>query len=225
MYKILIVEDNADYANQLADILVDNGYETKCAPDPMSGIEEFAKGDFDLVISDYKMSHLDGIRFLTAVKNIKPSVKCMLLTGYASEEVELAALDIDVDYILDKSRSLTVILRYIAQVLEGVKMNEEESTSRLVSKLEDIVLDVEGHAVYKKNQLVSLTRKEFDLLKLFLENKGVALSREEIISTLWDKEIEEVDVRIVDGHVKKIREKLKSFTLMSVRGYGYKWNE
>lgn len=225
MYKILMVEDNVEYATKLVEILKENNYEVTYTEDPVTGIEEFAKGNFDLVISDYKMSHLNGIRFLSAIKSIKPTVKCMLLTGFSSEDVELAALDIYVDKILSKDRSLTVLLKHIEQLLEVVKTDVDENEGRLVSTEENIIVDIPSHSVYKNNQLVSLTRKEFDLLKLFLENKGVALSREEIVEKLWDKNIEEVDIRIVDGHVKKVREKLKSFALMSVRGYGYKWNE
>lgn len=63
------------------------------------------------------------------------------------------------------------------------------------------------------------------MLRLFLQNKGVALSREEIVERLWTQDVEEIDMRVVDGHIKKLRGKLRSFSIMSVRGYGYKWNE
>lgn len=225
MHRVLLVENNLEYANKLKRVLLEKQQEVLHVQNPIVGIEEFAKGAFDLVISNYKMAEMDGVRFLSTIKNIKPEVKSMLLTEFATEEIEMAALDISVDKCLSKDRSFVVLVKHMEQLLEGQKVPLRENSTRLVSKQDNIVLDCKSHIVYKNNAEILLTRKEFDLLHLFLQNKGVALSREEIVDKLWTKDVEEVDIRIVDGHIKKLRSKLQSFSIMSVRGYGYKWNE
>lgn len=225
MYKILLVDDNKAYADKLTDALRKQGYDTFYVENPIAAIEEFAKGTYDLVISDFMMDHLNGVRFLSTIKSIKPDIKCILLTGFPTEEIEMAALDIYVDEYLSKDKSLAVLCKYVEQLLLKSTVKEQKTESKLYSTEENIVLDIVSQTVYKNNELMPLTRKEFDLLRFFLQNKGVALSREEIVEKLWTQTIEEIDMRVVDGHIKKLREKLRSFSIMSVRGYGYKWNE
>lgn len=94
MYKILLVEDNKEYADKLVEVLTERGYDVFHVDNPIEGIEVFAKGSYDLVISDFMMNQLNGVRFLSTIKSIKPDIKCMLLTGFPTEEIEMAALDI-----------------------------------------------------------------------------------------------------------------------------------
>ncbi|MFV0392856.1 MAG: response regulator transcription factor [Coprobacillaceae bacterium] len=225
MYRILFVDDSVEYANGLKSILEDKGYYIKYVDDPITGIEELMIDNFDLVISDYMMDQMTGIRLLSTVKRLKPEIKCMMLTGFPTEEVESEALDIYVDKYLSKDKSLTILCKHIEQLLTTVITSEVETKVKLISTEENIVLDTHSHIVLKNNEEVELTRKEYEILKLLLENKGVALSRESIIEKLWAKNIEDVEVRIVDTHIKKLRDKLKTFAIMTIRGFGYKWSE
>ena len=87
------------------------------------------------------------------------------------------------------------------------------------------MVDLDSREVFKNGDPIEVTRKEYDLLVLFLENKGVALNRETISEKIWTTDIEDIDLRAIDGHIKRLRAKLKLFSIVSVRGYGYKWNE
>ena len=225
MYRVLIVDDDVQYASGIEKILKEEGYFVISVDDPVTGIEEVAKTEIDLVISDYNMETMNGLRFLSSVKSIRPSTKCMLLTGFPSEEIESVVLDMYIDCYLSKDKSLPIIKKYIRQTLEAEELKQNRDSKRLISGPENIVVDLTSLSVYKNNELVSLTRKEYEILKLLLQNKGIALSREEIVDSIWTQEVEAVDLRIVDGHIKKLRHKLKTLAIMSIRGYGYKWSE
>lgn len=224
MYKILLVDDSVDYATKLSDFLREEGYLVTVVNDPITGIEQFAKSSYDLVISDFRMDHMDGVRFLSTVKSINPEIKCILLTGFLTEDTELRALDHYVDKYMEKEKSLVILLKHIEQTLSE-KNEKGEGNSTLVSSVENIMVDLKAHKVYMDNQEITLTRKEFELLQLFLENKGVAFTREEIVEKLWTSEIEMLDPRAVDKHIQRLREKINCFSIISIRGYGYKWNE
>ena len=86
-------------------------------------------------------------------------------------------------------------------------------------------LNVRDHEVRKDNESINLSPKEFELLKLFLENKSTVLTRDDIIKTVWASEKLLESTRIVDVHIQKLREKLNTFSIATVRGIGYKWNE
>lgn len=119
---------------------------------------------------------------------------------------------------------MEVIVKYIKVLLEKRKFRtpiNEEVTSRE----EGICITLNTHLVTKNNVEVSLTPREYQILKVFLENKGVTLSRQEIINVVWGNPVEEIDERTIDLHIKNIRSKLDIVSLITVRGYGYKWNE
>ena len=224
MKKILIVEDNESYRINLESVLRNEGYEVNSVDNPISGIEMFAKSTYDLVISDLIMKEFDGIRFLTTIKNIDPKVNTMILTGNPDDDTEISSIDIHVDFYLSKSRALPVIVKYVKRLAEERNISNV-STDILVSKSEGISLSKKAHEVKKNGEKIDLTPKEYQILKLFLENKCITLSRQDIIDEIWGIPIEEIDERVIDLHIKHLRAKLKIISLITVRGYGYKWNE
>ena len=225
MYRILLVEDNTEYAGSLIKALEMKKYELKYVESPIAALTEFAKYPYDLVISDYMMPGMNGIELLAALKDIKPEVKCIILTGFPQEEAELEALDLHVNRYLSKDKSIHVLVKYAEELLYEVQDVSSGGEKRLISKDERIMVDLDSREVYKNGELVEVTRKEYDLLVLFMENKGVALNRETISEKIWTTDIEDIDLRAIDGHIKRLRAKLKLFSIVSVRGYGYKWNE
>ncbi|MFV0395123.1 MAG: response regulator transcription factor [Coprobacillaceae bacterium] len=224
MKKILIVEDNESYRINLESVLRNEGYEVNSVDNPISGIEMFAKSTYDLVISDLIMKEFDGIRFLTTIKNIDPKVNTMILTGNPDDDTEISSIDIHVDFYLSKSRALPVIVKYVKRLAEERNISNV-STDILVSKSEGISLSKKAHEVKKNGEKIDLTPKEYQILKLYLENKCITLSRQDIIDEIWGIPIEEIDERVIDLHIKHLRAKLKIISLITVRGYGYKWNE
>lgn len=225
MYKILFIEDNDAYREKIASILRENNYFVDTADNPILGIQLFAKNKYDLVISDLMMSQMDGLVLISTLKGINPNIKTVILTGEPTDDTELSSIELHVDKYLVKESSIKVLLKYVKIILEKEGSVIHTGEQKLESRIEKIIMYLSSRTVYKNGELVDVTRKEFEVLKYFLENKGVALSREVIIETLWNGDIEQVDTRAIDVHIKKLRAKLNLFSIMSVRGYGYKWNE
>lgn len=225
--KILVVDDSDDYRETVVKILKNEGYQVDSVAEPLVGIEYFATNTYDLVISDYVMDMMDGVRFLQSIKKINPNIKTIMLTGKSNETRELESLSISINEYLVKEKSLEVILRYVKRVLELPTVTEPTHVKieSLVSKTEDIELNLNTLQVFKHGQEISLTQKEFLILKLLLENKNVALSREAILNDIWSQSIEGVDSRTVDSHVKNLRIKIKCFSISTIRSFGYRWNE
>ena len=223
--RIMLVEDDEKYAEKLMQAIIQEGYEVSYFSTPIKAVADFTKNNYDLVISDFCMKDMDGVKLLTILKEINPCIRSIILTAFPEEEVEMEAIDINVDHYLSKDKSLTIMLKYIQYLLKKEVNTEVSSSYRLSSSIEQISVDTKTRIVEKENEVVSLTKKEYDLLVLFLKNKGTALSREDIAEQLWSNDIENIDLRVIDGHIKRLRSKLSLFSISSVRGYGYKWSE
>lgn len=223
--QIMLVEDDKEYAMKMKEALLQEGYEVTYLPTPIKAVAEFTKNTYDLVISDFCMEEMDGVKLLAILKEINPDMRSIILTAFPEEEVELEAITINVDHYLSKDKSLSVMIKYIQHLLKKEVTTKSVNSYGLSSTIERISVDTQSRIVEKENQIVPLTKKEYDLLVLFLTNKGTALSREEIAERLWSNDIENIDLRVIDGHIKRLRSKLSLFSISSVRGYGYKWSE
>lgn len=224
MKKILFVEDNDAYREQVASILRDNGFEVDTAENAIVGMEVFQPNVYDIVIADLKMEIVDGLRFMAFVKKNEPSVKTIILTGEISSESESAAIDLNVDRYLRKDIHVDVLIKYINLVLKETDINTPFEEV-LESKAEKIKVYPARRQVFKEGKEVEITTTEFELLSLLLRKKGMALNREEIINEIWDEAQEINELRIVDAHMKSLRKKLGIISVATIRGFGYKWNE
>jgi len=224
MGYILIVEDNKQYAKKIEQLLQDEGHNVDVAYDSLTGIEQVTKMEYDLVISDLMLDGIDGNRFLTFVKRTRPNMRTIILTGRPTFDTEKEALDNDIDYYLSKEIRLDILLSYINRALV-VSKKQQDMQTRIISKLENVELNLKARTVKKAGQEIALTQKEFGILYLLLSNMGNAVSRESFIEELWDYRFENIEERVVDVHIKALRKKLQVSVIVSVRGYGYKWDE
>lgn len=222
MKKILLVDDSAEFCSFMQEFLETHGFNVITAQDPLEGITLFRKSMVDLVITDLKMGEIDGIQFMTLIQESYPEAKVIILTSSESEEDEFRSLDLKADEYLKKGTSLKIILKRIMRVLEQENKDSEEV---LFSKREGLTIKKRTRQVYKDNELVVLTRKEYDLLVMFLRNKNRVLSREVIFRSVWNKESQLVDSRVIATHIKQIRAKLSLTSLYNIRGVGYEWAE
>ncbi|MDH6365963.1 MULTISPECIES: response regulator transcription factor [unclassified Breznakia] len=225
MNRILLVDDNETYANTLKGELEKRGHEVTYLSSPMEAVAQYVKEPYSLVVSDYKMDEMDGVKMVSILKKINPSIRSIIMTAFPGEEIELAALEASVDHYLSKDKSIAIMVKYIEDLLSKEIVKRDMAGTELISHTENIVVDLRSRLVYKDNELAEITRKEYELLVIFLENKGVALSRDVIAERLWAIDIENVELRVIDGHVKRLRSKLGIFCISSIRGFGYKWNE
>lgn len=223
MKKILFIEDDHDYREAITAVLENAGYHVDSTESPIDGMELFALKEYDLVISDLVLAEIDGIRFLSYIKKLNPTIRTMILTAEPTMDSELAALDIYVDKYLVKETRVDVLLRYISVLLEQGQLEIPQYHRVLKAPEEALELNMLGRKVTKHGEEVKLTPKEFEILRVLLLNRGRALTRDEILEEVWDKN-EDIDIRVIDVHVKKLRKKLKLQSIISVHGYGYKWD-
>lgn len=222
MIRILLVEDHPEYLETLATLLKQKGYEVDAVLDPIQGIEYAATNFYDLIISDLHMKSMNGFRFFKTVHTIAPQAITIILTALPTDDAELQSFDFNVDYFLSKDKSSAVLLKYIEHALEN---KERISRNRLESKKEQIMINLESREVLKANTTIKLAPKEYAILILLMSNKNRVVTRDEILETIWEDEIFDVDERVIDVHIRRLRKKLKLNSIISIRSQGYKWNE
>jgi Response regulators consisting of a CheY-like receiver domain and a winged-helix DNA-binding domain len=204
--------------------MVEEGFEVDAVDNPITAIEYLAKEDYDLIISDLRMKEMDGLRLASSAKNIQPSIITIILTGEPDEETEIKSLSDQIDLYIIKEKSMNVILEYIRTVL--AKEKKQKSASMILrSNNYGVVMNIREHKVYKDDIEITLTPKEFELLRFLLENQNRIVNRDEIIEYIWGVEATDIEERVVDVHMKNLRDKLGVFSISTIRGYGYKWND
>lgn len=224
MERIILVEENNDYREFLDNILTREGYEVVVAENAIRGLEILAVERFDLIMTDLHLEVVDGIRLIGTAREIDPGIMTIVLTEKPATVEELAQLKVSVDFYVEKNRSIDIILAYVKILLDKKRKTSPEK-ALLFSVEEDLKVDVKSHTVVKEGQTIDLTPKEFEVLRCFLANKNNVISREDMINEVWIDEVVADDSRVVDVHVQKLREKLKSYSILTVRGKGYKWHE
>lgn len=224
MAKIILVEDQKEYREYLSQFLIKEGFNVSVASDAITGIELLAKNKYDLIITDLHLDVVDGVRLIGTAKEIHPDIKTMIITDESANASELADLRVNVDVYLEKNRSIDVILAYVNKLIKKKKEVEKELVV-LHSKEEELTMGLKSHMVVHHGNLIDLTPKEFEVLRIFLTKMNSVVSRDEMISIVWNEEVISDDSRVVDVHVQKLREKLQTRVIQMVRGKGYKWFE
>ncbi len=225
MKSILFVEDDREYQIAIHEILTKEGYQVDDVPGPIEAIEAFEEDKYDLVISDFKMDAMDGVRFLKYIKRISPNVRTMILTASPTVESELESLNIQIDKYLVKETRIDVLLKYIEYLMSLPIISKKRKHETLEALDEDLIIDIDARVVMKNGVKVQVSPKEYGILKMLLEQRGFAVSRDTLLEELWDTNHEIIDSRVIDVHMKSIRKKLQLQSIVSVRGYGYKWDE
>lgn len=228
MAKILLVEDDCEYREQINQLLVDNGHEVIATSDnPVEVLMQYKDfAETELVISDYMMPMMNGVDFITYLKRVMPYIKVILLTGLEEEEIELQALDANANFFLNKNTSAEVLLKYIEKAMEiPLTPSEQQSITRLHSHAANLEVDLQGRIVYKNDTPIRMTRTEYNVLTYFLQNIGKVLTREDLLKKIWGATNEDVSERVIDTHIKILRKKLNIHCIQAIRGIGYKWDE
>jgi len=219
--RILLVHENEQYRKHLKTVLEEKKYIVDDVADPISGVEHVGKNRYDLALSALGMELMDGNRFLAFVRQMQPTVKTIILATHPTVITEIEAIDNYVDYYLSQSIHLDVLIKYVDRLL-----NEKKScANKFYSDIDGLCLDVNARTIHQHGKELNLTNKEFGILYMLLANKGKAIQRSEFVSELWDKRFEEVEERVIDVHIKVIRQKINTSCIVAVRGYGYKWDE
>ena len=216
MQKILIVEDDADIQDILKNHLVDAGYEVAVASDGVTGIALF-DDTIDLVLLDIMLPKIDGYGVCEVIRK-KSQVPIIMLTALSDEENQLRGYAQQIDDYISKPFYPKVLLCKIAAIL---RRGVSEKGKDTFINYKDLRMDVEGFLLYYKGNEISLTQKEFSMLRIMLENQGKVFTRQMLLDQLWSDDLE-VEDRIVDSHIKNIRKKLGADYIKTIRGVGYR---
>ena len=219
--KILVVDDEARMRKLVKDFLVKSSYDVMEAEDGSQALDIFyEQKDIALIILDVMMPKLDGWEVCREIRQYS-RVPVIMLTAKSDERDELLGFQLGVDEYISKPFSPKIL---VARV-EAIRRRTNQLGSEQTLAAGGIVIDKAAHSVAIDGKSIDLSYKEFELLAYFLENKGIALSREKILNNVWNYDYFG-DARTIDTHVKKLRSKMegKGELIKTIWGMGYKFD-
>lgn len=229
--KILVVDDEQSITNIIAYNLKKEGYDIVCAEDGEMALELFEKESPDLVILDIMMPKIDGYGVCKKIREKSP-IPIIMLTARADEVDKVLGLEIGADDYVTKPFSNRELLARVKAHLRRVNTIKEmgkEENSKILSenteKFGELLIDFDRYEVYKREESIPLTLREFELLKFLALKKPQIFTREQLLSQVWGYEYFG-DVRAVDVTIRRLREKIeddpsKPKFIITKRGIGY----
>lgn len=217
--KILVVDDEARMRKLVRDFLVKKEYEVIEAENGEQALEIFYdQEDIALIILDIMMPKIDGWQVCKTIRK-ESKVPIIMLTAKSEEHDELLGFELGVDEYISKPFSPKILVARVDAIL---RRTSKPITDNMV-KVGNIEVDKLAHIVKVCGNVIDLSFKEFELLVYFMENIGIALSRENILNAVWSYDYFG-DARTIDTHVKKLRAKLTSDAdyIKTIWGLGYK---
>lgn len=218
--KVMVVDDEARMRKLVRDFLQKENYEVIEAADGEEAVDKFfAEKDIALIILDVMMPKMDGWQVCREIRQYS-KVPIIMLTARGDERDELTGYNLGVDDYVAKPFSPKILVARVEAILRrsGAAQQEDKVESS------GIVIDKAAHQVTIDGKPIQLSFKEFELLTYFVENKGIALSREKILNAVWNYDYYG-DARTIDTHVKKLRSKMgeKGNLIKTIWGMGYKF--
>ena len=218
--KVLVVDDEARMRKLVKDFLMIKGFQVIEAGDGEEAVDLFfSQKDIALIILDVMMPRMDGWEVCRSIRKYS-QVPIIMLTARGEEQDELQGFDLGVDEYISKPFSPKILVARVEAIL---RRTSQVTADRLL-EAGGIRVDKAAHSVTVDGQAVELSYKEFELLSYFMENKGIALSREKILNSVWNYDYFG-DARTIDTHVKKLRSKMgkKGDLIKTIWGMGYKF--
>ena len=217
--KILVVDDESRMRKLVRDFLMKSGYAVVEASNGSEAMDKFyAHKDIDLIILDVMMPQMDGWEVCKEIR-MTSKVPIIMLTARSDEKDELKGFELGVDEYISKPFSPRILVARVEAILRRSRVREEDNLLEFAG----IQIDRNAHMVIIDGENIDLSYKEFELLTYFMENKGIALSREKILNNVWNYDYFG-DARTIDTHVKKLRSKMgeKGNLIKTIWGLGYK---
>jgi DNA-binding response OmpR family regulator len=216
MVKILIIEDEEPIAELIRQNVLLGGFDVVIATDGKTGLDIIQNHKADLVVLDLMLPEIDGYELLPHI--INNNIPVIVLTARDSLMDKVKGLNLGADDFMTKPFEGVELLARIRSILRRAKKYSLENTK---AEFDDIIILFEQRKVLKGGVEISLTPKEFDLLRIIYENRGIALSREKLLNIVWEYDFEG-NTRTVDMHIQKLREKLQTQRISTVYKIGYR---
>lgn len=233
--KILIIEDEVYIQELLQYNLEKNGYETKIEGDGNAGMKAALTGDYDLILLDLMLPGVDGTDICQAIRRNKDTVytPVIMLTAKAEELDKVLGLEMGADDYVTKPFSIRELVARVKALLRRTnnaaagKADREEKHQFLT--IRNLSMDLDKFVAYKDQVKLTFTLKEFELLKILMENKGKVLTRDFLLENVWGYDYAG-ETRTVDVHVRHLRNKIgddeaDSPLIETIRGVGYRMTE
>lgn len=218
MLKVLIVDDEPRIRRIISDFLKRDNYKIDEAENGEIALQKFQRNTYDAIILDVMMPIKDGWEVCKEIRKTS-RIPIIMLTAKTEEEDELTGFQLGVDDYISKPFSPKVLLARLNLLMNKQRDNIE------VLQYDDIKVNVTKHIVTINDKEVILSFKEFELLTYLMKHQGIALSREKILSDVWNYDYFG-DARTIDTHIKTLRAKLKNFgkeeLIKTIWGMGYK---
>ena len=222
MSRILIVEDEKKIARIMELEINHEGYEAEVVYNGKDGIEKLKNEDFDLLILDIMLPGLDGIEVCNRIRKFS-DIPIIMVTAKDSTKDKVEGLDTGADdYITKPFEAEELMARIRAQLRR--KTDNEKNEEENILKIDNLKMDTEKYIVTRDGNNIDLTKKEYDLLKYFLENIGIVLSRDQLLEAVWGYDYVG-QTNIVDVYIRYLRSKIDDpydkKLIKTVRGVGY----
>ena len=218
--RILVVDDESRMRKLVKDFLLKYNYDVIEAEDGSQALDLFYKDkEIALIILDVMMPKMNGWQVCKEIRE-RSQVPIIMLTAKAEERDELQGFQLGIDEYITKPFSPKILVARVEAVLKRSRQSVEDG----ILALGGIVLNKSAHVVLIDEESIDLSYKEFELLTYFMENAGIALSREKILNHVWNYDYFG-DARTIDTHVKKLRSKMgkKGDVIKTIWGMGYKF--
>jgi len=209
--KILIIEDDPKIIELVEIHLKDIGLEIDKSMDGISGLEKALSFEYDLIILDLMLPHMDGLEVCRRFKSENKYTPVLMLTAKSEELDKVLGLEVGADDYLTKPFGVRELVARVKAILRRVELDdekykEEQAGPRLEFK--GLTIDTEKHMVLLEGDRVELTAKEFDLLKLFAAHPGNTYSRERLLDLIWGYQYEGYE-HTVSSHINRLRNKIE----------------
>ena len=224
MAKILVVDDEIKIREIIKEYAEFEGYEVAQAEDGMQAVEMVKNQDFDIIIMDVMMTKLDGYSACKEIRKIK-QIPVIMLSARGEEYDKLFGFEIGVDdYVVKPFSPKELMLRVNAVIKRSQGAQNEENVKKDVFTYEGLSVDFSARIVTIDGKRIEMTPKEYELFFYMVKNKGLALTREKLISEVWGYDFFG-DERTLDTHIKLLRKSLGEYSrcIVTLRGVGYRF--
>ena len=205
--KILVVDDEKLIVKGIRFSLEQEGYEVSCAYDGEEALEQAKQTDYDLILLDVMLPKYTGFEVCQMIREFS-NVPIVMLTAKGEDMDKILGLDYGADDYITKPFNILEVKARIKAIMRRTEHKETETNQKLVV-VGDLKLDCESRRVYVENKEINLTAKEFDVLELLVFNPNKVYSRESLLKLVWGAEYPG-DVRTVDVHIRRLREKIEA---------------
>ena len=219
--RLLIVEDEKKTGEYLKKGLTESSFTVDLADNGLDGLHQAMSEEYDLILLDVMLPKLNGWQILQTLRSSDINIPVLMLTARDQVEDRVKGLELGADDYLVKPFAFVELLARIRNILKRNNTSAPNDTSMQVEILQ---LDLLGRRVYRDNESITLTAKEFSLLELLMQRKGEVLSRSLIASQVWDMNFDS-DTNVIDVAIRRLRNKIdKPFEpklIHTIRGMGY----